>query len=198
MTQRSFEWLVVLLLLVLLLPAACTAGPRATAVPTAVAPSAAPESTTAPAYPTPPPTAIPTTHALVEVSVYFTDVDRYAVGTPPFEEAVARQVPASSNLAEAVLAEFFRGPTEEERADGLEAITSGFTGLASLRIEDGIAHVYLAGECSSGGATYTVAQPIMANLLQFEEIRFVKIYDAEGTTEQPEGETNSIPFCLEP
>jgi hypothetical protein len=38
----------------------------------------------------------------------------------------------------------------------------------------------------------------MKNLLQFEEIDYVKIYDAEGETEVPEGRSSSIPFCLEP
>jgi len=72
-------------------------------------------------------------------------------------------------------------------------VAEGANGIA-----DGIARVYLTGPCSSGGATYTVAQPILRNLLQFEEIRYVKIYDAEGVTEEPEGPSNSIPPCLEP
>jgi len=112
----------------------------------------------------------------IEISVCFTDSNRYAAGTPPFEVAVTRYVAPTSNLPEAILTEFFRGPTEEERAQGLELITSGFTGFTSLRIEDGVAHLYLAGPCESRGATYTIAQPLLANLLQFDEIDFVKIY----------------------
>ena len=122
----------------------------------------------------------------------------YAAGTPPFEVAVTRLVPSSSNLPEAVLLAFFEGSTNEEREQGLEAITSGFDGVGSLIIEDGIARVYLTGVCASMGATYTVAQPIMQNLLQFPEVSYVKIYDENGETGVPEGETNSIPFCLEP
>jgi hypothetical protein len=135
---------------------------------------------------------------MVPIMVYFTDTNRYAVGTPPFEAGVLRLVPEGVNLPEAVLQAFFEGPTEEERAQGLEAITSGFTGYDLLSIEDGIARVYLLGECASLGATYSVAQPIMTNLLQFAEISYVKIYDENGETEQAEGEVNSIPFCLEP
>jgi hypothetical protein len=71
-----------------------------------------------------------------------------------------------------VLAEFFRGLTEEEWALGLEQVTSSITRFSSLVIEDGIARVYLTGSCRSNGATYTIAQPIIANL--------------------------SIPFCREP
>ncbi len=153
--------------------------------------------------PTPIPTltSIPTltpTPKLVAITVYFTDSNRYAVGTPPFEAAVTRTVPASANLAEAVLLAFFDGPTLEEGEQGLEAITSGFDGFSVLVIEDGIARLYLRGECASLGATYTVAQPIMKNLLQFPEVLYVKIYDENGETEIPEGDSNSIPFCLEP
>lgn len=147
---------------------------------------------------TPTPTPLATGPAQIEIFVYFTDSNRYATGTPPFEVAVTRYVPPTSNLPEAVLTEFFRGPTEEERAQGLELITSGFTGFSSLRIEDGVAHLYLTGLCASRGATYTIAQPLLANLLQLDEIDFVKIYDSNGETEQPTGPTNSIPFCLEP
>lgn len=134
----------------------------------------------------------------VAVTVYFTDSNRYAEAIEPFEVGISRTVPAGSNLPEAVLTEFFKGPTAEEARQGLEAITSGATGFSELRIEEGIAHVTLEGECSSMGATYTIAQPLMKNLLQFEEIDYVKIYDAEGETEVPEGPSNSIPFCLEP
>ena len=98
--------------------------------------------------PTPTPTPPPTPE-LVSVTVYFTDTNRYAVGTPPFEAAVTRTVPASANLAEAVLLAFFDGPTPEEGEQGLEAITSGFDGLSVLVIEDGIARLYLRGECAS-------------------------------------------------
>lgn len=134
----------------------------------------------------------------VEITVYFTDSDRYAAATEPFEVAVTRAVPAGTDLPLAVLDAFFAGPTAEEAANGLEAITSGATGFSELRIEEGIAHVTLEGPCSSGGATYTIAQPLMKNLLQFDEIDTVKIYDADGTTEVPAGPGNSIPFCLEP
>jgi hypothetical protein len=135
---------------------------------------------------------------LVEITVFLTDSNRYAVGTPPFEAGVRRMVPAAANLPEAVLLAFFAGPTAEERAQGLEAITSGFDGFSALVIEEGIARVYLTGTCASNGATYTIAQPVITSLLQFDEVAYVKIYDENGETELPEGETNSIPFCLEP
>lgn len=135
---------------------------------------------------------------LVEITVFFTDSNAYAAGTPPFEIEVTRKVPAISNFPEAVLSAFFNGPTPAERALGLEAITSGFVGISALEIENGIARVYLTGTCASNGATYTIAVPVIKNLLQFDEVTYVKIYDEHGETELPGGDTNSIPFCLEP
>jgi len=141
---------------------------------------------------------VATEPAQIEISVYFTDSNLYATGTPPFEEAVTSYEAPPSNLPEADLRELFRGPTVEERSQSLELINSGFTSFSSLRVENGVAHVYLTGPCASHGATYTIAQPLLANLFQFDEINFVKIYDSAGETEQPTGQTNSIPFCLEP
>jgi hypothetical protein len=134
----------------------------------------------------------------VTVTVYFTDTIRYAKAGPPFEVGVNREVKADSNLPEAVLLEFFKGPTAEERALGYEAITDGFTGFSGLDITDGIARVYLNGVCFSNGATYTIAQPLMKNLLQFEQVQYIKIFDQNGQTWEPDGPSNSIPACLEP
>jgi len=144
------------------------------------------------------PTAAVSQAPMISVTVFFTDVERYSAGTPPFEAPVVRQVEANQSLPEAILREFFRGPSTEEKAAGIELVASGFTGFQSLTINEGTARVYLIGSCQSNGATYTVAAPILANLLQFPEIRYVKIYDEDGNTEQPEGLVNSIPFCLEP
>lgn len=182
-------------------PKESTSAPVTTSEPPTQPPATVPPTVTsepptlAPATETPAP---PTEPAQVKVQVYFTDENRFSAGTTPFEVAVERLVPASANLPEAVLQEFFKGPTEEEQARGLRAITSGFTGFSALEVKDGIARVYLAGPCASGGAAYNVAALIMRNLSQFEEVRAVKIYDAEGVTEEPEGEVNSIPPCLEP
>lgn len=196
--------LVLFVLLVLL--SACGGSPTATPGPTAApAETTAPPPATAPpatGQPTPTvtvaPSVAPIQPATVEITVYFTDSKLYAAGTPPFEVAVSRLVPATANQPEAVLQAYFEGPTDEERARGLEAITSGFTGVRALNVQDGIAHLYLEGPCTSHGAAYNVATPLSKNLLQFEEIRYVKIYDAEGATGDPEGATNSIPPCLEP
>jgi hypothetical protein len=44
-----------------------------------------------------------------ELTVYFTDVARYAVGEEPFETAVTRTVAGDAYLPAAVLTEFFKG-----------------------------------------------------------------------------------------
>ena len=135
---------------------------------------------------------------VVTLTVYFTDVARYDVGTEPYERAVTRTVPATDSPPEAVLTQLFLGPTNDEKAQGLDVFLSGTTGFSKLTIEDGEARVYLTGMCNSKGATYTIARLIEVNLRQFPEIRWIKIYDQNGETEIPDGQSGSIPFCLEP
>ncbi|MGD8456151.1 MAG: GerMN domain-containing protein [Anaerolineales bacterium] len=134
----------------------------------------------------------------VTVTVYFTDQTRYAVGQEPDEVGVTREVLASQYLPEVVLEELFLGPTPEEQTQGLMAVYSGSTGFNSLVVEDGVAHVYLAGQCNSEGATYTIANLLVVNLKQFDTIEYVKVYDENEKTEVPDGQSDSIPFCLEP
>jgi hypothetical protein len=111
---------------------------------------------------------------------------------------VTRWVRDPASLPEAILNAFFVGPTPEEQAQGLFLVTSGFSGYSQLTIEGGMARIYLTGTCASSGAAYSVAGPLVTNLRQFPEVQWVKIYDADGNTENPDGEGNSIPFCLEP
>lgn len=136
--------------------------------------------------------------ATVTLTIYFTDVARYQVGTEPYEAAVTRTVPAPASLPEAVLTQLFLGPTVAEKALGLEVILSGTTGFSNLTIENGIARIYLTGTCASQGATYTIANLIYANLKQFPEIQWIKVYDQNKDTETPDGQRGSIPSCLEP
>ncbi len=140
----------------------------------------------------------PGTSATTTLTVYFLDSNRYAVGTEPYEVAVSRVVPTPASLPQAVLTQLFAGPNAPEQAAGLRLVASGATGFSEFRIEGGVAHVRLTGECDSGGATYTIANLIVKNLKQFAEIQHVKIYDENGETEVPDGLSDSIPFCLEP
>jgi hypothetical protein len=140
----------------------------------------------------------PTPPATVTLTVYFTDMPHYQVGTEPYEKAVTRTVPVPASLPEAVLTQLFLGPTQAEKAQGLDIVLSGTTGFSKLTITDGLARVYLTGTCNSKGATYTIGNLIDANLKQFPEVQWVKIYDQNGETETPDGQSGSIPFCLEP
>ncbi len=145
-----------------------------------------------------PPSSIPVSPVTVTLTIYFTDMARFQAGTEPYEVVVTRSVPEPASLPEAVLTQLFLGPTEAERAQGFAIMLSGTTGFSTLTIEDGIARVDLTGTCASQGAAYTIANLIFANLKQFHEIQWVKIYDQNNETETPGGQSDSIPFCLEP
>jgi hypothetical protein len=134
----------------------------------------------------------------VTLTVYFTNVNRYAVGTEPYEDPVTRTVPVTASLPELTIKQLFLGPTPQEEAQGLDLILSGTTGFSKLSVQNGIARLYLTGKCNSGGATYTIGNLVFANLAQFPEIRWIKIFDENGQTETPGGQTSSIPICLEP
>jgi hypothetical protein len=97
-----------------------------------------------------------------------------------------------------VLQRLFAGPTQAELASGLRFVSSGATGITRLTVRGGIARVHLAGACHSGGSATTVATEIVPTLRQFSSVQWVKIYDPAGQTEQPEGDTDSIPACLKP
>jgi len=130
--------------------------------------------------------------------VYFTDNERLIAGQLPYEVAVTRFVPSSTNVVNSVLDEFFKGPGDVERNQGLAVVNNGFTGYSKLEFADGGVHVYLAGNCQSNGTLYTIAQPLMINLKQIPEIKFVKIYDQLGHTREPAARVDSIPACLDP
>ncbi len=119
-------------------------------------------------------------------------------GTLPYEVAVTRYVPSSKNIVNAVLDEFFKGPNEGERYQGLAVINNGFTGYSKIEFANGGVYVYLTGTCQSNGTFYTIARPLMMNLKQFPQIQFVKIYDQFGNTLQPAARVDSIPACLDP
>jgi len=133
----------------------------------------------------------------LQVQVFFLDTNAFNIGRAPYVVPVERIVPTAAP-ERSTLDALFEGPTDAERGDGLEFVASGATGIAEFRVVDGTAHVQLAGGCSSGGSTFTVADEIAATLRQFESVIAVKIYDPQGETESPAEPGDSIPFCLEP
>jgi hypothetical protein len=132
------------------------------------------------------------------VKTWMFDAQRFVDNTPPFFRPVRRSVPRWAP-ARGALHRVYAGPTQAERADGLRLLRSRSTGFANLRISrTRIARVQLTGRCGSGGSTVTVAGHITPTLKQFRSVRWVKIYDPQGTTERPWGRSDSIPECLEP
>jgi len=134
----------------------------------------------------------------VKINVYFTDNKRLITGQLPYEVPVSRFVVSSKDRVTSVLDEFFKGPSDVERNKGLGFVLNGFTGYSRLVFANGGVNVYLAGNCQSNGTLYTIARLLMANIKQFPEIQFVKIYDQLGHTREPSARVDSIPACLDP
>lgn len=130
--------------------------------------------------------------------MYFTDNDRLIAGQLPYEVPVTRFVRTSKNEVESVLDEFFKGPSDVERNQGLAVISNGFTSYSKVEFRNGGVHVYLTGNCQSNGTLYNITRALMASLKQFPEIQFVKIYDQFGYTREPAARLDSIPACLDP
>ncbi len=144
-------------------------------------------------------TKIPTaTPAYKLINVYFVNKFRYENNLPPFEVNGVRWA-RSNMLPQSALNEYFKGPGSTERFSyGWIALYNGFTGYSRLEIREGVAHVFLTGTCTPEGRDFTIANLLMLNLKQFPEIQFVKIYDENGTTQDPNGLSDSIPACLQP
>ena len=109
--------------------------------------------------------------------------------------AVSRPVvpPATARGA---LQRLFLGPTQQEMAAGLTLVRDGATGFTNLSISEGIARVTLTGTCNTRGQTPTIADEITPTLKQFPSVQWVKIYDPDGQTAHPTGNTDSLPACL--
>lgn len=129
--------------------------------------------------------------------VWFFHEDRYLANTEPFFVPRGRPVRARVPAVD-LMDRVFAGPLPREKANGLRLLRSRATGWTRLRIADGIGRVQLLDGCSSGGSTVTIAGEIMPTLEQLPRVRWVKIYDPDGTTENPTGPVDSIPECLEP
>ncbi|HJR80119.1 MAG TPA: hypothetical protein VJ821_08605, partial [Anaerolineales bacterium] len=132
------------------------------------------------------------------IDVYFVNRVRYEADAPPFVVTGDRWARTNA-LPQTALNEYFKGPGATERFSfGWIALYNGFTGYNRLDIRDGVAHVFLEGTCAPDGRDFNIADLITLNLKQFPEIRFVKIYDENGMTEDPDGLSDSTPACLEP
>jgi hypothetical protein len=132
------------------------------------------------------------------IDVYFVNKFRYENNLSPFEVTGDRWA-RTSMLPQSALNEYFKGPGSTERYYyGWIALYNGFTGYSKLEIRDGVAHVYLTGTCAPDEHNFNIADLILLNLKQFPEIQYVKIYDENGETQNPNGSSDSIPACLQP
>lgn len=131
-----------------------------------------------------------------QIKVYFANKVRYEQNLPPIEVAGKRWA-RSNILPQSALTEFFKGPGSTERFYyGWIGVYNGFTGYSKLEIANGIANVYLTGSCTSEGKDFNIADEIRLNLKQFPLIQYVKIYDENGQTQNPTGQSDSEPLCL--
>ena len=148
---------------------------------------------------TPTQTRLPSpTPQYVKINLYFVNKFRYTNNLPPFEVAGVRYV-RSNNVYPALLDEYFKGPGATEKFTyGWINLTNGFTGYSKFEFTNGVANIYLKGICNRGGATYTLANLLTYNFKQFPQVKFVKIYDENGSTRDPSGLSDSIPACLQP
>lgn len=133
-----------------------------------------------------------------QVTIYFTDNDRLIAGQLPYEVAVKRFVPTSKKPVNAVLDEFFKGPSDVERNQGLAVVNNGFTGYSRAELVSDVAHVYLTGSCQSNGTLYNITRALVASLKELPDVQFVKVYDQFGHTREPAVRVDSIPACLDP
>jgi hypothetical protein len=124
-----------------------------------------------------------------------TNVGVYLIGSNGSATAVSRPV-IPDTVARGALQRLFAGPTPSEIAAGIAFVSSDATGFNKLSISDQIASVYLTGGCDSHGSAVTIATEIMPTLKQFRSVSWVKIYDPEGNTAQPTGDSDSLPACL--
>ncbi|MFL6136442.1 MAG: GerMN domain-containing protein [Frankiaceae bacterium] len=140
---------------------------------------------------------ISTPYTWYQRRAYYLNAQRYASGTRPYTIAVPRPV-IPPTVARQALERLFAGPTVAELGRHLRFVRSGATGFSDLSVSGGIARVRLTGGCDSRGSTYTIANEIFPTLKQFATVDHVKIYGPKGYTEQPTGDVDSIPPCLEP
>ncbi|NJP96303.1 GerMN domain-containing protein [Nonomuraea sp. FMUSA5-5] len=140
---------------------------------------------------------ITTPYRTVPVRDHFLNTANYNAGRQPYTTAVQRPV-ISPATAYGALQRLFAGPTPAEQAQGLSFVSSNATGFSKLTVKRGVARVYLTGRLTSAGSTFTIADEIKPTLKQFPSIRYVKIYDARGHTQQPYGPSDSVPRSLEP
>ena len=137
---------------------------------------------------------------VVDIDTAFSWVDRrvWFVDSNADIRSVVRPI-ITSAPAHGLMDRLFAGPTNDEKALGLRFVSSRAKFYSNLTVSSGeVARVRLRGGCDSGGSTVTIANEIFPTLKQLPNITWVKIYDYYLQTENPTGQVDSIPECLEP
>lgn len=133
----------------------------------------------------------------VPVKIWFGDPSSYGGGAP-YMDAVTRLVPADM-VAQSLLHRLFAGPTQGEKAAGLELVKSGakdFTDFSVNTVD--VARLQLTGGCQLGPEPISIGTEITRSLKTLVSIDWVKIYDPDGNTTDPDHPTDSLPECLTP
>lgn len=169
--------ILLLLLATVLLATACEPAPQPT--PTS---SASPLSATRPSATATPSIALSPTPSTVTVKVYFSRVVNNDVELVPVE----RTVPQTLAVGRAAIEELLKGPTLEEKAQGLDTSIPVGAQLRSLKIADGVAYADFdeALQFQVGGSlrVMVIRKSITLTLLQFPTVQSVVI-SIDGRTE---------------
>ncbi len=142
----------------------------------------------------------PPADQVIAARVFFVDAGNVQQGQEPFVQAVERTIPhpeVDPGVGRNLLAQLLAGPSEAEADAGLTLVMSGATGFDDLQVtDDGVFLLRLTGGCDRGGLPVTIADQVIPTLMQLRNVDFVKIFDPDGQTLEPEGRSHSIPACL--
>ncbi|MEC7986558.1 MAG: GerMN domain-containing protein [Myxococcota bacterium] len=108
-----------------------------------------------------------------------------------------QKTPRNLQEEKEALIELYKGPTPDEKKDGLALIACGTTGARLLSIREGLATVQLEGGCSGCGSV-GIYDSITATLKQFPTISYVHLLDTQGKTQAVSDTQDARPACLEP
>lgn len=130
----------------------------------------------------------------IPVKLVLLDQAKFDAGDKDPWVTVTRQVGAKTPAKNAVW-HLFKGPTEEEKAQGLVFLSSGASGFQGFSIEGDTATLQLRDGCDSGGAV-TVYDHISRTLKQFPEITHVRVVGPNDGPPTVAGDY--VADCLQP
>ncbi len=148
-----------------------TSAPATTATPTTLAPDTTRPGDGSTTTTTRPP-ATTTTTAPGDTETFVTV---FLVADGEYAEGVRRSV-AGSGIAAAALRALIKGPTADEKADGLSSSVPTDTLLLGLTIRDGLATVDLSREFEAGGGSFSMLSrlaQVVYTLTEFDSVERV-------------------------